>query len=231
MPTIITHAFTGVALWMAVYNRSYPKGFWILTILLPVIPDADVICFKLGIPYSSFWGHRGFFHSIFFSCLLGTLTGFLLAWAGSRTWKQGLFYATYFSFVTALHGILDAFTNGGLGIALLSPFTVKRYFFPVTPIKVSPIGIINFFNERGIEIIVNEILWVWIPCSCIALVIRIICALFLKKESKYFHRRVGFFSCHSFGDGGLYAILITKGILKPPLPFVGGAGGGGNPDE
>lgn len=180
MPTILTHAFTGVASGMAVYNRSFPKGFWILAILLPIIPDADVIGFKLGIPYSSFWGHRGFFHSVFFSCFLGTLTGFILAWTGRKTWRQGLFYAGYFSFVTALHGILDAFTNGGLGIALLSPFTVKRYFFPVTPIKVSPISINRFLDWRGIEILINELLWVYLPCICIALLIRILCMLFLR---------------------------------------------------
>lgn len=180
MPTILTHSFTGLVLGLAFKNRNLPRGFMILSVLCVTIPDADVICFRLGIPYSSFWGHRGFFHSIFFSCLLGTFAGFILAWAGSRTWKQGLFYAGYFSFLTSLHGILDAFTNGGMGIALLSPFIEKRYFFPVTPIKVSPIGIKSFFNERSIDILVNEILWVWIPCICIALLIRILYLLFLK---------------------------------------------------
>jgi inner membrane protein len=174
MPTIITHAFTGIASGMAVYNRSYPKGFWILAVLLPVIPDADVIGFKLGIPYSSFWGHRGFFHSLFFSCVLGSVTGFILAWVGRRTWKQGCIYAAYFTFVTTLHGIIDAFTNGGMGIALLSPFIEKRYFFPVTPIKVSPIGIKSFLNGRGIDVLANEFLWVWLPFICIALLIRLI---------------------------------------------------------
>jgi inner membrane protein len=174
MPTIITHAFTGFASGMAINNRSYPKGFLILAVLLPVIPDADVICFKFGIPYSHFLGHRGFFHSLFFSCVLGNIAGFILAWAGSRKWKQGIFYAGFLSFVTALHGVIDAFTNGGLGIALLSPFIEKRYFFPVTPIKVSPIGIKSFLDGRSIDILANEILWVWLPFICIALLIRVI---------------------------------------------------------
>ena len=174
MPTILTHAFTGVASGVAVYKRSFPKWFWILTALLPVIPDADVISFKLGIPYSSFWGHRGFFHSLFFSCVLGTVTGFILAWVEKREWKKGFLYAGYFSIVTSLHGILDAFTNGGLGIALLSPFIEKRYFFPVTPIKVSPIGIKSFLDGRSIDILTNEILWVWVPFICVALLIHVI---------------------------------------------------------
>jgi inner membrane protein len=182
MPTIITHAFTGIASGSALYKKTFPRCFWLLTIICSIIPDADVICFKLGIPYSSFWGHRGFFHSLFFSCILSTITGFILAWVGKREWKEGFLYAGYFSIVTSLHGILDAFTNGGLGIALLSPFIEKRYFFPVTPIKVSPIGIKSFINERGIEILMNEILWVWVPCICIVLLIRVICWLFLKNR-------------------------------------------------
>jgi inner membrane protein len=174
MPTIITHAFTGVVSGLAFKNRKFPRGFMILSVLCAIIPDAEVIGFKLGIPYSSFLGHRGFFHSLFFSCVLGTVTGFLLAWAGRKKWKEGLLYAGFLSFVTSLHGILDAFTNGGLGIALLSPFIEKRYFSLVTPIKVSPIGIKKFLNERSIDILVNEILWVWLPFICIALVIRLI---------------------------------------------------------
>jgi inner membrane protein len=62
----------------------------------------------------------------------------------------------------ASHGILDAFTNGGLGVALLAPFTAERYFFPVTPIQVSPIGW-GFFSERGLRALISEMLWVWTP--------------------------------------------------------------------
>ena len=38
----------------------------------------------------------------------------------------------------ASHGLLDAFTDGGLGVAFFAPFDSTRYFFPVTPIEVSP---------------------------------------------------------------------------------------------
>ena len=33
---------------------------------LALLPDADVIAFKLGIPYSAPWGHRGATHSLLF---------------------------------------------------------------------------------------------------------------------------------------------------------------------
>jgi inner membrane protein len=64
--------------------------------------------------------------------------------------------------VTASHGLLDMFTNGGSGVALFAPFDVTRYRFPWTPIEVSPIGM-RFFSERGLETFESEFVWVWIP--------------------------------------------------------------------
>jgi hypothetical protein len=37
----------------------------------------------------------------------------------------------HFSFVTASHGMLDAMTDGGLGVAFFAPFDNARYFFPM----------------------------------------------------------------------------------------------------
>ena len=177
MPTIITHSFTGIACGSAVYKKSLPRGFLLLSVICSVIPDADVICFKLGIPYSSFWGHRGFFHSILFACVLGSVAGFLFRMTGKGKWKEGLFFAGYFSFVMSMHGVLDAFTTGGLGIALLSPFIKERYFFLFTPIEVSPISVQAFLDGRGFRILHNEILWVWIPCMGFAFLLRVVSRL------------------------------------------------------
>ena len=69
----------------------------------------------------------------------------------------------FFFLLSASHGILDAFTNGGLGIALLSPFESTRYFFPWTPIMVSPIGIKGFLSRWGLLVIKSEPLYIWLP--------------------------------------------------------------------
>jgi inner membrane protein len=69
---------------------------------------------------------------------------------------------------TMSHAVLDAFTDGGLGVAFFAPFSNERYFFPFTPIRVSPIGA-GFFSPRGMETLRNELLWVWAPCVAIAL--------------------------------------------------------------
>lgn len=65
------------------------------------------------------------------------------------------------------HPLLDALTDGGLGVAFFSPFSNERYFFPWTPIRVSPIGG-SFFSARGIETLRSELVWVWGPVIVVA---------------------------------------------------------------
>lgn len=65
--------------------------------------------------------------------------------------------------MTATHGLLDAMTNGGLGIAFFFPFDNTRYFFDWRPIQVSPIGIRNFFSEWGLRVIISEAVYIGLP--------------------------------------------------------------------
>jgi inner membrane protein len=74
----------------------------------------------------------------------------------------------YLFLAMASHGLLDALTNGGLGIALFAPFDNSRYFFPVTPIQVSPIGIRSFLRDRGFSVLASEVPWVWLPSLLLA---------------------------------------------------------------
>ncbi len=75
----------------------------------------------------------------------------------------------FFGLITASHGVFDAMTNGGLGIAFFSPFDQTRYFFPVTPIEVSPIGIKRFVGPPGVSILWFEFLWILLPVSLVTL--------------------------------------------------------------
>ena len=61
------------------------------------------------------------------------------------------------------HGILDALTNGGLGIAFFAPFSNERYFLPIQPIQVSTLQVQHFFSEHGITVMKSELLYVWLP--------------------------------------------------------------------
>lgn len=66
----------------------------------------------------------------------------------------------------ASHGLLDAFTNGGLGIAFFSPFDPRRYFFPWRPVQVSPIGM-AFFGRWGLRVLRSEVVWIWLPLAAL----------------------------------------------------------------
>ena len=117
-----------------------------------LLPDADGMAFSLGVPYGAPWGHRGASHSLAMALAIGGLTGVigrLLRLSAGRT-------AAWASAAAASHGLLDAMTDGGLGIALLWPFTNRRYFAPWRPIPVAPIGL-GMLSRRGLEVVATEL--------------------------------------------------------------------------
>lgn len=120
-----------------------------------LLPDADVIAFGLGIPYEAPFGHRGASHSIVFAIVVGLLAG-LIALKGT-TRERGIRVGIFITAIVATHGPLDALTDGGMGVALLWPFSNERIFFPWQPLPVAPIGI-HFLSRAGLAVAKVEIL-------------------------------------------------------------------------
>ena len=77
---------------------------------------------------------------------------------------------SYYFLTTISHGLLDALTNGGNGIAFFAPFSAERYFFPWKLIQVSPLGIRNFFSEWGLEVLQSELYFIAIPSLILGLI-------------------------------------------------------------
>ncbi len=148
--------------------------------LCTILPDADIVMFKFGVPYEHVLGHRGFSHSLVFAVILGVIVTAIFYRSIKLTSKQGLLFILYFTLCTASHILLDALTNGGLGVAVFAPFDNTRYFLPWRPIQVSPIGIESFFSEWGWRVIKSEAVWVGVP----ALLYLTIVALFKRSPSK-----------------------------------------------
>ena len=144
------------------------------TAVCGVLPDIDVIGFSFGIRYDDMFGHRGFTHSLFFAAAVsGAVTWHLLRQPeytlhrpGSDSRQRAAVFL-WFLAVTMSHGLLDALTNGGRGIAFWAPFSNHRYFFPWRPIEVSPIGV-GFFSARGLRVLASEARWIWVPSAIIA---------------------------------------------------------------
>lgn len=70
----------------------------------------------------------------------------------------GIPYSAPFGHRGATHSLLDALTDGGLGVALLWPFSNERFFAPWRPIPVAPIGA-GMLSSRGLHVLLIEGLW------------------------------------------------------------------------
>ena len=136
-----------------------------------VLPDADVVGFALGIQYGDLLGHRGLTHSLPFAAGLSALVLAVGVRTDGRRLPAQLAVWWYLFLATASHGLLDALTDGGLGVAFFAPFGSTRYFFPVRPLAVSPIGIASFFSEWGWRVMRTEVLWIWAPAAALSGVI------------------------------------------------------------
>lgn len=80
MPTVFSHPAPVLALAAALGPRVVPPRLLLFGVFCAVLPDLDVIGFKLGIRYADLLGHRGFSHSLLFALLLGLL---------ARRWPLG----------------------------------------------------------------------------------------------------------------------------------------------
>jgi len=161
MASAFSHAVAASAISAAFYRSNVPKQVWIAGIVCSVVPDLDVIRLRFGIRYEDFWGHRGFTHSLTFAVLLAAVLGAGILRKEHESSRLLLFAYLFLS--TASHGLLDAMTNGGLGVAFFSPFDNQRYFLPWRPIRVSPIAASRFFGARGLAVLKSELLWIWLP--------------------------------------------------------------------
>ena len=162
MPSAFSHAVAALGIGACFYRPEIPRRVWVLGAVVAAAPDLDVIGFRYGIAYGDLLGHRGLTHSILFAAAGAGM----VVWAGFRKGVPGLRPRAlwlYLGLALASHGLLDALTDGGLGVALFAPINETRYFFPFQPIRVSPIGVRQFFSARGAEVVGSELAWVWLP--------------------------------------------------------------------
>jgi inner membrane protein len=159
--TIVSHFVLGWGAYRFVDAGRDPKRVGPLVAgCLSMLPDADSLAMP-WVRYGDAWGHRGMTHSLAFAALAGTLAAI---WLRSRVTFSGgtVGLAAFFAGVTASHGLLDAMTDGGLGVAFFAPVDATRYFLPVQPIPVSPITL-NPFDPWVWRVLAVEavLLWPW----------------------------------------------------------------------
>jgi len=152
----------------SVFGASTNRRLLIASILLPILPDADALL-RPWIPYRHPFGHRGFTHSLLFAASVGIVAAALAVrgkWAPGHSFFK---LAIFFALITASHGLFDAMTSGGLGVAFFAPFDNTRYFLPWRPIPVSPMSAAGLMTPRGLRVIRWEFALFWLFAIAAAL--------------------------------------------------------------
>lgn len=126
MPTIITHAAVPLCLGLGLGSRIIPPRLLLAGVAIAMLPDADVLAFKLGVAYGHVFGHRGVTHSLLFAFALPTL-----AMLFHRQFRASTATVWSFLLISLLsHSLLDSLTSGGKGVGWLWPWRDERFFAP-----------------------------------------------------------------------------------------------------
>jgi inner membrane protein len=165
MPTILSHAAVPLALAVGLGGHVISPRLLVAGVAASILPDLDVLAFRLNIAYGDTFGHRGASHSIGFAALVAFVTLLLAHRLNSGRVTAFLFVAI----CTVSHGILDMFTNGGHGVALWWPLSSERMFAPWQVIEVSPLSLHRFLSARGLEVLQSELFWVWLPAILVTI--------------------------------------------------------------
>jgi inner membrane protein len=172
MASAFTHAFIAIPLGKAVFSQGMPWRFWALAVFCSVIPDIDALGYYRGGMHGSLLAHRGLTHSLFFAFFLSLAVVWLAFREDHPFFPSRRKLWLFFFALACSHGVLDAMTGWGFGVAFFSPFDATRYSLPWAPIKISPLSLKSFLSSRGKDVMVNEIGWVWIPSLVVWAVVR-----------------------------------------------------------
>lgn len=166
MPTVFSHPAPVLCLGLACGKSLVSFRLFLAAVCFSILPDLDVLGFTFGVRYADILGHRGVSHSLLFAVLSGC-SGALVA---PLLHAKRLIAFLFCGGAVLLHILLDALTNGGLGVAFFWPFSEIRYFCPWRPIEVSPFSPRVLFSSRGLKVFTSELQWVWLPSLAAALV-------------------------------------------------------------
>jgi inner membrane protein len=159
MPSLLGHAAAGLALNAAVTDGRAPRRTWALAAACAMAPDLDWFTAFLHLPYGHCLTHRGATHSLAAAALIASAAMLLSLRPHLRNPRLWLcLFAAAFS-----HGLLDACTLGGVGVAAFLPFSGERYVCVWQPIRVSPIPLSGRLWIRFLGALWTEAVWIGLP--------------------------------------------------------------------
>src|SRR5882762_5840577 len=84
MPTVLTHPALPLAVGLGLGRDIIAPRLLVAGVAASVLPDLDVLAFRLGVPYGSALGHRGLTNSLVFAVLVALLgLAFIGSWPRS----------------------------------------------------------------------------------------------------------------------------------------------------
>lgn len=168
MPSFFGHALAGYAVASAFHQGRPPRRMALLAVACSVAPDLDWFTGFLD-PLDRYGlSHRGLLHSLLAAALL-TVVAVALG-CRSRLRRPG----PWLCLGTAAfsHGLLDACTFGGTGVAFLEPFSSVHFVAAWQPIFVSPIPLSGRLTDWLLFALGTELLWIGLPAALVILAAR-----------------------------------------------------------
>ena len=163
MPTFVGHSLVALSICAPVprtsLGQAMPFYWWLAVLVLAsLLPDLDVLMLR-WLPYSHPLSHRGLSHSLFFALVAAWCLTISCYLAGIVQGKILTLIPVWLLIATVMgsHGLLDALTDGGLGIGLFSPLTWRRYFFPIRPLPVALLSPSSLFSSAMLRVYTVEV--------------------------------------------------------------------------
>jgi inner membrane protein len=163
MPTFVGHSMVGLSVCVPLQRTPLGKVMsfpcWLaLMVIVSLLPDLDVLMLR-WFPYSHPLSHRGLGHSLLFALVVAFCITMSCNLAGILHGKLFTFILVWLlvASVMGMHGLLDALTDGGLGIGLLSPLNLRRYFFPIRPIPVALLSPADMLSPYMLHVYTVEV--------------------------------------------------------------------------
>jgi len=164
MPSLLGHAAAGLAITTAFHGDKLPRRTWALAAFCAMAPDLDWFVSLLDMHRGHVLNHRGAAHSFFAAGLIATAV-FLLAFRKEQ--RRGAVWLCL-TIAAVSHGILDALTSGGVGVALFMPFSETRWACLWQPGKVAPLPLGREHTWHFLHSLWTELFWIGFPALVLA---------------------------------------------------------------
>jgi len=164
MPSLLGHAVAGLAITTAFRGDDLPRRTWPLAAFCAMAPDLDWFVSLLPLHRGHVLNHRGVSHSLFVALLLAAVV-FLFAFR--REQRRGDVWLCL-TIAALSHGLLDALTAGGVGVALFMPFSATRWACLWQPGHVAPLPLGRDHTQAFLASLWAEALWIGMPALLLA---------------------------------------------------------------